>query len=446
MLRLFFTFLLSFLFFIPFLTIVSSIELNAAPNTILPLKRPLDFHRYDYSLESINDMVLKEGGKVIGEINEQKLKKSENLYLFLKRVGFQNKDVELIILTIQSNYPNEKILRKLPIKHQIYYSIPKDNLGLAINFKIGKDRDLYLWENHFGNLETKITKRPFIKNTFIKKIEIKDNLYNAAMKERLPQNIFSELTKILSFSIDFQRELRRGDIFETLYSQKIDLISNTIIETDPILYINAKLRNTNLKFYRYITKDGYSGYFDEKGKSSKKTLMKTPLNGARLSSGYGSRKHPILGFTKMHRGVDFAAPKGTPIFAAGDGVIEFSGWKGAFGKYIRIRHNSTFKTVYAHLSKIYKRRGSRVKQGETIGALGSTGRSTGPHLHYEILFNGKQVNPLRIKLPSGKNVPSNELKKFFNKQAIIDKTIIAMKNGNLTKKLAYLKKHNKNFK
>ena len=446
MLRLFFTFLLSLIYFIPFSIIISSNELSAAPNTILPLKRPLDFHRYDYSLESINDMVLKEGGKVVGKINKQKLMKNENLYLFLNRVGFHESDVDLIISVIKSNYPDEKILRKLPIKHLIYYSIPRDNLGLAMNFKIGKDRDLYLWENHFGNLETKITKRPFVKKTFIKKIEIKDNLYNAAMKENVPQNIFSELTKILSFSIDFQRELRSGDIFETLYSQKIDLISNNIIETDPILYIYAKLRNADLKFYRFITKDGYSGYFDEKGKSSKKTLMKTPLNGARLSSGYGTRKHPILGFTKMHRGLDFAAPKGTPIFAAGDGIIEFSGWKGTFGKYIRIRHNSTFKTVYAHLSKIYKKRGTRVKQGETIGALGSTGRSTGPHLHYEILFNGKQVNPLRIKLPSGKNIPNNELKKFFNKHAIINKTIITMKNDKIDKKLAYLKKQNKNFK
>ena len=180
-------------------------------------------------------------------------------------------------------------------------------------------------------------------------------------------------------------------------------------------------------------------FFDEDGKSSRKTLMKTPLNGARLSSGFGNRKHPILGFTKMHRGVDFAAPIGTPIFAAGDGIIEYSGWNGAYGKYIRIKHNSTFKTAYAHLSKIYKKRGMRIKQGDIIGALGNTGRSTGPHLHYEILLGGRQVNPLRIKLPSGKHVPKNEMANFREQKEIINSKIFAMQNNIKNKELAFLK-------
>ena len=444
MLHTFFIFLLSFTFINLDLENSLGKKTHASSILILPEKRPHIKNDYNYSLGTINDMILKEGGKTIGKILKQKIKKNENLHLFLKRVGFENKQANAITSKIKSDHPSINILRNIPTNHLIYYATPKNNLGFGINFKIGKYNDLYVWQNNSSEIKTQITKRPFKKIIILNKLEISDNLYNSAVKGKLPKEIFSELIKTLGFSIDFQRELRKGDIFETLYSQKIDLITNKIIESNPIHYISANLKDNNLKFYRFTTKNGKSNFYDQDGKSSRKTLMKTPLNGARLSSGFGNRKHPILGFTKMHRGIDFAAPIGTPIFAAGDGMIEYSGWNGAYGKYIRIKHNGTFKTAYAHLSKIYKKRGTRIKQGDIIGTLGSTGRSTGPHLHYEILIGGRQVNPLRIKLPSGKNIPKNELENFYKKQEVINSRIYAMRNKIQNYEFAYLENLNNN--
>ncbi len=438
MLRAFFIFLLSLLI-LPFdLATFSNKKSIASSIILLPKKRPTIINKYDYSVETINDLILKEGGKTIGKTFKQKIRKNENLSLFLKRVGFTSNHINSIILKVKTNHPTNNILRNIPTNHLIQYAVPKHNLGLGIKFKISKYKDLYVWQNHLNEVKTKITKRPFKKVEIVSKIEIIDNLYNSAIRSKLPKEIFSQLIKILGFSIDFQRELRRGDVFETLYSKKIDLITNEVIESNPIHYISANLKDNHLKFYRYINRSGKSDFYDQDGKSSKKTLMKTPLNGARLSSGYGNRKHPILGFTKMHRGVDFAAPRGTPVFAAGDGIIEYSGWNGAYGKYIRIKHNGIYKTAYAHLSKIYKKRGVRIKQGEIIGTLGSTGRSTGPHLHYEILIGGRQVNPLKIRVPSGKHIPKDELNSFYKQQKIIDKTIIALRKKMKNKEFAYL--------
>ena len=444
MLQPFFIFLLSFTLLANNFANIVGKKTYASSILVLPEKRPHIEKDFNYSLGTINDMILKEGGKTIGKITKQKIKKNENLHLFLKRVGFKHNQISAITLKIKSDHPYINILRSIPTNHTIHYAIPKNNLGFGINFKVGKYRDLYVWQKNSGEIKTKITQRPFKKVNILNHIKITDNLYNSAVKSKLPQEIFSELIKVLGFSIDFQRELRKGDVFETLYSQKIDLITNKVIESNPIHYISANLKDNHLRFYRFTTSNGKSNFYDQDGKSSKKTLMKTPLNGARLSSGFGNRKHPILGFTKMHRGVDFAAPVGTPIFAAGDGIIEFSGWNGAYGKYIRIKHNSTYKTAYAHLSKIYKKRGTRIKQGDIIGALGNTGRSTGPHLHYEILISGRQVNPLRIKLPSGKNIPTIELGNFYKKQKIINNKIIAMRHKIENSEFAFLKKMENN--
>ena len=189
-----------------------------------------------------------------------------------------------------------------------------------------------------------------------------------------------------------------------------------------IVYAAMTLSGKRMELYRFTPKSGNTDYLDPKGDSVRKTLMRTPIDGARLSSGYGMRKHPILGYTKMHRGVDFAAPRGTPIYAAGDGTVEVAGRKGAYGKYVRIRHNSTYKTAYAHMSRYGKgiKKGKRVKQGQIIGYVGSTGRSTGPHLHYEILVNGRQINPRRVKLPSGEKLKGQDLEAFAQARAEID--------------------------
>jgi len=178
-----------------------------------------------------------------------------------------------------------------------------------------------------------------------------------------------------------------------------------------------------MEIFLHSPSEGEADYFDPKGQSVRKALLRTPIDGARISSGYGKRRHPILGYNKMHRGVDFSAPRGTPVYAAGKGVVEYASRNGAYGKYIRIRHGGEFKTAYAHLKGYAKgiARGKRVKQGQVIGYVGSTGRSTGPHLHYEVLRNGKQTNPRNMKLPAGPKLAGQSLESFQAARVEIDR-------------------------
>lgn len=242
---------------------------------------------------------------------------------------------------------------------------------------------------------------------------INDSLYMAGVRAGLPVPVLIELIRAYSWDVDFQRDIRKGDGFSVLYETMQDSDGTTVAYGD-VLYAEINLSGTALPIYRYTTTDGTTDYFDDRGRSAKKTLMRTPIDGARLSSGFGNRKHPILGYNKMHKGLDFAAPRGTPIYAAGDGVVDYAGWNGGYGKYVRIRHNGEFSTAYAHMKGIKKGigKGKRVKQGQVIGYLGSSGRSTGPHLHYEILKNRKQVNPMKVKMPSGRKLEGDEFARF----------------------------------
>ena len=234
---------------------------------------------------------------------------------------------------------------------------------------------------------------------------IDNNLSTAARDAGLPMSVLVEMIRIFSFDVDFQRELQSGDSFEVLYEALFE-DDGSLAKTDGVLYASLTLSGERLDMYNFTPQSGHDDFFDRKGQSVRKTLMRTPIDGARLSSRFGMRKHPVLGYSRQHKGVDFAAPRGTPIYAAGDGVIESAGRNGGYGKYLRIRHNSTYKTAYGHMTRIAKgmRRGKRVRQGQIIGYVGSTGRSTGPHLHYEVLRSGRQVNPLKIKLPSGEKL------------------------------------------
>ena len=228
------------------------------------------------------------------------------------------------------------------------------------------------------------------------------SLYKAATDQNIPPNTIIEFARIYGFQVDFQRDIRKEDGFQIMYEVFIDE-NNKIVETGEILFANLKLSGQDNSLY-YFEKENFDGHYDKNGKSVQKALMKTPINGARLSSSYGMRKHPIDGFNKMHRGTDFAAPQGTPIMASGNGIVKKAGWCGGGGNCVKIRHNSTYETIYAHMSKFARgiKKGVRVKQGQTIGYVGSTGKSTGPHLHYEVIVNGKKVNSQKLKLPSGK--------------------------------------------
>ncbi len=260
---------------------------------------------------------------------------------------------------------------------------------------------------------------------------IRSSLYVAGRKAGIPRRVLVELIRAYSWDVDFQRDIRAGDRFEVMYERFFDSRGNgkrRLVYSGPILYAALTLSGKRHSIYLHATKDGDSDYFDDMGQSARKALMRTPIDGARLSSGFGRRRHPILGYTKLHRGVDFAAPRGTPIYAAGNGVVVQSGRNGAYGKYVRIRHNSRYSTAYAHMRAINRsaRRGKRVKQGQIIGTVGTTGRSTGPHLHYEILAGGRRTNPMRVKMPSGRKLKGEALEDFQVARAVIDGKFAAL--------------------
>jgi murein DD-endopeptidase MepM/ murein hydrolase activator NlpD len=242
---------------------------------------------------------------------------------------------------------------------------------------------------------------------------IRSSLYVAASKAGLPASTLTDLIRLLSWDVDFQRDIQKNDKFDVLV-ERLHQKNGDFARWGRILFAELTLSGKPIRLYRHETKRHGVEYFDEKGRSAQKALMKTPINGARLSSRYGRRRHPILGYTRMHRGIDFAAPRGTPIYAAGNGTVSYAGRKGGYGKYIRIRHNGRYSTAYAHLKGFKRgvRKGRRVTQGQVIGYVGSTGRSTGPHLHYEVHVNGRQANPLRLRIPSGRKLKGKELKRF----------------------------------
>lgn len=259
---------------------------------------------------------------------------------------------------------------------------------------------------------------------------IDDSLFLAAQKQGLPQATIVELIRIFSYDVDFQREIRKGDQFEIFYERKLSKDGQRVQEGN-ILFAKLVLSGKEVSLYRHKPSDkDFAEYFHEDGQSSKKALMKTPIEGARLSSNYGRRKHPVLGYTRMHKGVDFSAPTGTPIMAAGDGVVERASWFGSFGNYVRLRHNGSYKTIYAHMSKYGRgiKQGVRVRQGQIIGYVGATGRVTGRHLHYEVYKNGTQVNPLNLKMPSGIKLAGAPFESFKVAMGTTDRMIDATKS------------------
>ena len=256
---------------------------------------------------------------------------------------------------------------------------------------------------------------------------ITNNLYSSAIAVGVEPNIIVEFARIYGFEVDFQRDIRKGDWFEILY-EKFEDDNGKVRDTGKIIYASMYVNGEEINLYNFRYKKEEE-YYDIKGKSITKSLMKTPINGARLSSSYGMRKHPILGYNKMHRGTDFAAPSGTPIMASGSGTITRARWCGGGGNCVKIKHNSTYETIYAHMKAFAKgiKEGRKVKQGQIIGYVGSTGMSTGPHLHYEVVVNGKKVNSQRLKLPSGKTLKGKSREMFELERIKIDLRLSALR-------------------
>ena len=373
----------------------------------------------------INNVYLKKTVNHLFDNLEPKFKKINHRILpgetfdnILKQYSVSKEEISEIKKRISS----EVNLNKLNTNQKIQFTIDQaDNLIKEFVFQTSSTEKVLLTRN----IETDEFKRELLVVKLSQDIIYKENiilqsLYKSATDKKIPANIIVEFARIYGFQVDFQRDIRKQDGFQIMYKVFVD-DNGKIIETGDILYANLKLSGQNNSLY-YFNKEGSKGHYDKRGKSVKKALMKTPINGARLSSPFGMRKHPIDGFNKMHRGTDFAAPMGTPIMASGDGIVKKAGWCGGGGNCVVIKHNSTYRTVYAHMSKfgLGIRSGIRVKQGQIIGYVGSTGKSTGPHLHYEVIVNGKKINSQKLKLPSGKILKGQERKLFETEKIKLD--------------------------
>ena len=346
---------------------------------------------------------------------------------------------------IKSNDSIEKILKKYQVKSEDINEISNKLKNKKLS-NIYSGRELSMVLKKLGNKSITVVKLNFpitntssvevrkLQDTFtvkenilklykkeiVVKNSITNNLYSSAMTVNVEPNIIVEFARIFGFEVDFQRDIRKGDWFEIYYEKFID-DNNKVRDTGKIIYASMFVNGEEINLYNFKDKNN-DDFFDIKGQSITKSLMKTPINGARLSSSFGMRKHPILGYNKMHRGTDFAAPSGTPIMASGSGTVTRARWCGGGGNCVKIRHNSTYETIYAHMKSFAKgvKEGRKVKQGQIIGYVGSTGMSTGPHLHYEVIVNGKKVNSQKLKLPSGKKLKGESRKEFELKRIKID--------------------------
>ena len=341
---------------------------------------------------------------------EYLVKRNDTLNSVLKSYDLPNKEISMLFNSLKS----KNIKNSLRINQKLFFTIDKKN-NIITKFIIPESntKRIQLVRNidqksfDVSEIVTNLKKRLIFKEG-----KISQSLYRSASDKNIPPSIIIEFARIYGFQIDFQRDIRKNDTYQIIY-EVFENDKKKIFNTGNILFADLSLSNQSNAFY-YFKDKGEEGHYDINGKSVKKALMKTPINGARLSSPYGMRKHPIDGYNKMHRGTDFAAPMGTPIMASGDGVVVKASWCGGGGNCVKIKHNSSYTTVYAHMSKFAAniKKGKRVKQGQTIGYVGSTGKSTGPHLHYEVIHNGKRINSQTLKLPSGK-VLKNKSRKLF---------------------------------
>ena len=339
------------------------------------------------------------------------VKPGDNFEKILKNLDLPSSEIELIIRSFKLNKKKLRVYENQVIEFSIDRKKPITTKKISI--ELTKSKNLVIARNlSENNFSFKEIERNLKKKLFYKESIITKSLYASGIETEIPIEIIIEFARLYGFQFDFQRDIWKNDSFQIVYEQYHDS-KNTFIKNGEIIFAKLNLQGKEYPLYKFKSKD-ITDYFDERGQSVKKTLMKTPINGARLSSSFGMRKHPILGFNKMHKGTDFAAPMGTPIMASGDGKVIKSSWCGGGGNCIKIKHNSTYTTVYAHLSKFGRgiKKGVRVKQGQIIGYVGSTGMSTGPHLHYEVIENGKKINSQTLKLPSGKTLLGEERKKF----------------------------------
>ena len=403
-------------------SLITLVIITVISTSIFNYKKNLNDNTYNnfvdniYFKKSLNEIIQNLDPKY--EKIKHKIKPGETFDKILEKYAIEKNE----IIKIKNSLKKKVNLNKLNTKQIFLFTIDKTNNKISeFTYQTSNTQKILLNRDfEKDSFNDKILSIKLEQKIVYKENLIEQSLYNAATDENIPANIIIEFARIYGFQVDFQRDIRKKDKFQIMYEIYLNEKKETV-ETGEILFANLKLSGQDNSLYHF-DKEGSEGHYDSNGKSVKKALMKTPINGARLSSPFGMRKHPIDGFNKMHRGTDFAAPMGTPIMASGDGVVKKAGWCGGGGNCVKIKHNSTYQTVYAHMSKFARgiKSGVRVKQGQTIGYVGSTGKSTGPHLHYEVIVNGKKVNSQTLKLPSGKVLKGKERKLFETKKIKLD--------------------------
>ena len=351
-----------------------------------------------------------------------KLAKGESIIEALTDRGVSKEAAQALVAAIEPIFPTAMMKKDTPIEltldRQYDFYGREVIFPVELSFNPGPNETLTVEADEDGRFVAAIegakagVKSKYAEvNHFRTKAKVGSSLYGTAKDNKIPDYIIAELTRVFAYDVDFQRQVKANDTFEVFYGNPLTGSSS---KRKVLHYAQLTLDGRTKTYFRYTTADGQTDYFDEQGRSAQKSLLKTPVSGARLTSGFGMRRHPLLGYSKMHAGVDFGVPQGTPIRAAGSGVVEIAGRHGAYGIAVEIRHNNKYETLYAHMSKLAAgiRRGVKVNQGQIIGYVGSTGRSTGPHLHYEVHVDGRAVNPTRIKAAGGKQLAGKDMAKF----------------------------------
>lgn len=343
----------------------------------------------------------------------------DSLGRMLLDAGLTNAETSGVIRAMKKYFRPERIRQGQKI--ELYFQADPERLSDSAETTSGEFRELRLSPDYIDNIVvargedggfTASREKLVLTRKLARAANgIDSSLFVAGRRADVPPSVLSDIIKLYSWDVDFQRDIRPGDSFEVMYERFYNEDGEQT-HNGNIVFAALTLSGKRKAVYRHTLADGSVDYFDDRGASARKALMRTPIDGARLSSGFGKRRHPILGYTKMHKGLDFAAPRGTPIYAAGNGMVEYAGRKGAYGNYVKIRHNAEYSTAYAHMKAVNTRKGRRVKQGQVVGYVGSSGRSTGAHLHYEILRNKRQVDPFKVKMPSGRTLKGRELAAF----------------------------------
>jgi len=348
----------------------------------------------------------------------------------LQEAGVSGPDAYKAVKALSARYDP----RKVKPGQRVELDLEPDGDGAyalsKMAMKIDAVKDVVVRRGEDETFKAQIEEKDVIERSYTGYANIQTSLYGSAQQAGIPVPVITEIIRAYSWGVDFQRDIRHGDKIEVLYN-RYETEDGDVVRTGDVLYVNLSVGGKDIPIYRFEKSNGDVDYYEEDGRSIRKTLMKTPIDGARLSSGFGMRRHPVLGYNKMHKGIDFAAPMGTPVYAAGDGTIEKAGRNGGYGNYVRIRHNGELKTAYAHLHKFAKSvgKGKRVKQGQVIAYVGTTGRSTGPHLHYEVLKGGVQVNPSRVDLPVGEKLKGKELARFKDAMKSLQRQYVESSGG-----------------